>query len=204
MKSAILALLCSYAAAFAPSSQQARSSALQANLADMPGATQPAGLWDPFNLANLGSDSTLAWFRAAELKHSRVAMLATTGYLVQASGCHFPGMLATGVSFESLSGMKPFDAWAAVPDAGQQQIIGAIFLTEIITESAGTHYTKGGDLPQIVFPVFNFDDVDADLLTARRSRELNNGRLAMVAIMSFVAATNVPGSVPFLAGNPMF
>ena len=26
----------------------------------------------------------------------------------------------------------------------------------------------------------------------------------MIAIMSFVAAANVPGSVPALAGNPMF
>jgi hypothetical protein len=90
----------------------------------MPGATMPFKGFDPLGLATLGSDSTLAWFRAAELKHARVAMLATTGYLVQAAGCHFPGMLSSDISFESLSSMKPFDAWASVPDLGQQQIIG--------------------------------------------------------------------------------
>ena len=86
---------------------------------DMDGVTKPLGFWDPLNLAGLGSDSTLAWFRAAELKHGRVAMLATTGYLVQAAGFHFPGMLSKDVSFESLSTMKPFDAWAAMPEGGK-------------------------------------------------------------------------------------
>lgn len=97
----------------------------------MPGATMPIIKgWDPLNLSNLGSDSTFAWFRAAELKHSRVAMLATLGYLVQAAGVHFDGMLSTteNVSFESLSSLKPLDAWTAVPVLGQAQIIGTFSL----------------------------------------------------------------------------
>lgn len=85
----------------------------------MAGSTAPIKNFDPLNLATLGSDQTLAWFRAAELKHSRVAMVATTGYLVQASGVHFPGMLSSDVSFESLSTMKPLDAWCAMPAAGK-------------------------------------------------------------------------------------
>merc|ERR1711957_522298 len=128
----------------------------------------------PLNLATLGSESTLAWFRAAELKHSRVAMLATTGYIVQASGFHFPGMLSSDVSFE------------------------------IISECQGPHYTKGGALPTIIFPPINFNDVDAELLARRQNAELNNGRLAMIAIISFCAAANIPGSVPLLTNNPMF
>ena len=90
-----------------------------ADLGSMAGSSKPIKNFDPLNLANVGSDETLAWFRAAELKHSRVAMLATTGYIVQAAGFHFPGMLSSDVSFESLSSMKPFDAWDAVPEAGK-------------------------------------------------------------------------------------
>jgi hypothetical protein len=41
-------------------------------------------------------------------------------------------------------------------------------------------------------------------MSKKKDRELNNGRLAMIAIMSFIAAANVPGSVPALIGNPMF
>jgi len=203
----VVALLLAFVAstaAFAPSQQGlSRTTAISA-VEDMPGNTAPFKVFDPFDLATLGSEQTLSWFRAAELKHSRVAMLATTGYIVQAAGFHFPGMLSSDVSFESLSTMKPLDAWAAVPEGGKSQIIAIIGLSEIISECTGTHYTKGGDYPEIIFPPIDFTKVDADTLKVKRSRELNNGRLAMIAIISFCAAANIPGSVPLLAGSPMF
>jgi hypothetical protein len=59
-------------------------------------------------------------------------------------------------------------------------------------------------MPTIVFPPVNFASDDPEKMKVQQSRELNNGRLAMIAIMSFVAAANVPGSVPALIGNPMF
>jgi len=201
---AIFVTLAGVASAFAPAQNAQRGTALSVNLQDLPGATMPVKGFDPLGLATLGSESTLAWFRAAELKHSRVAMLATTGYLVQAAGVHFPGMLSSDVSFESLSVMKPFDAWDAVPDLGKAQIYFTIFFAELVTEARGTHYTKGGDMPTIVFPPVNFGSSDPEKMKLQQSRELNNGRLAMIAIMSFVAAANVPGSVPLLIGNPMF
>jgi hypothetical protein len=160
--------------------------------------------FDPLGLANVGSDETFAWFQAAELKHSRAAMLATTGFLVQAAGIHFPGMLSKDVSFESLSGMNPIEQWANVPDAGKAQIVGTILIAEIATEAKKPHYMMGGDLPEIVFPKVDFSNVNADTLKTKRSRELNNGRLAMIAIMSFIAEHAIPGSVPALAGIDAF
>jgi len=192
------------ASAFAPAPQNKGGVALNVNLADLPGATKPVGPFDPFNLATTGSDETFAWFQAAELKHSRVAMLAVTGYLVQGAGIHFPGMLSSDVSFESLSQMKPFESWAMVPEEGKAQILATCFLAELITESKGTHYTRGGKTPEIVFPQIDFSRVDADLLKRRKNAELNNGRLAMISIMSFIAAANIPGSVPALTNNPAF
>lgn len=173
-------------------------------LDSMPGNTAPLKTFDPLSLATVGSDETLLWFRASELKHSRVAMLATTGYLVQAAGFHFPGQLSSDISFESLSAMKPFDAWDAVPDAGKAQILGTIFIAELATESKDVHYTKGGPLPGIVFPPIDFSGVSPTTLATKQNRELNNGRLAMIAIMSFIAANNIPGSVPALAGISAF
>ena len=35
-------------------------------------------IWDPLGLANLGSEKTLKWFRASEVKHCRVAMVSKT------------------------------------------------------------------------------------------------------------------------------
>ena len=170
----------------------------------MVGSTKPVKNFDPLNLANVGSEETLAWFRAAELKHGRVAMLAFTGYVVQSQGFHFPGMLSDSVSFESLSAMKPFAAWDAVPDAGKAQILFTCFVAELASESQGTHYMKGGKTPEVVFPKFDFTGVDAEVLKTKQNRELNNGRLAMIGIMGFIAANNVPGSVPALAGMEAF
>lgn len=201
---ATLAASLATASAFAPASKSTKSTSLAGALDGMPGSTNPLPNFDPLNLANLGSSETLAWFRAAELKHSRAAMVATTGYLVNAAGIHFPGMLSSDVSFESLASMKPIDAWDAVPDAGKAQILGTIFIAELVTESKGTHYMKGGDLPTMVFPPIDFSGVDADTLKVKQDRELNNGRLAMIAIMSFLAEANIPGSVPALTGIGAF
>jgi len=170
----------------------------------MDGATAPLKNFDPLGYSKVGSDETLRWFRAAEIKHARVAMLATTGYIVQGAGIHFPGQLSSDISFESLAGMKPFEQWDAVPDAGKAQILFTIFIAELVSEAKGTHYTKGGDYPTIVFPPVDFSGVNPDTMATKRARELNNGRLAMIAVMSFIAANNIPGSVPALVGNPAF
>ena len=82
------------------------------------GAAQETGnaVWDPLGLADLGSPATLAWFRAAELKHCRVAMAAFTGWLVATGnqlavqngheGLHFPGYISpfqTGTTFADIA-----------------------------------------------------------------------------------------------------
>lgn len=208
MKTAALCLsLAGAAVAFSPAPVQRADSRVALSLDDIGGSSAPLPNFDPLDLANFGSDETLRWFRAAELKHSRVAMAATTGYLVNAAGFHFPGMLSTseGISFESLADMSPVDAWAAVPDAGKSQILATIFVAELVTEGyQGTHYMKGGELPTMVFPAIDFSGVSAETMATKRTRELNNGRLAMIAILSFIAAHNIPGSVPALSGISAF
>lgn len=76
-------------------------------------------------------------------------------------------------------------------------------MAEIISESNGTHYLKGGDLPGVIGGV-PLTTVDEEKMKYKRDSELNNGRLAMISIMSFAAAANIPGSVPVLSGSPMF
>jgi hypothetical protein len=77
-------------------------------------------------------------------------------------------------------------------------------VAEIATEAKKPHYMMGGSLPEIVFPPADFSKVDKDIIKLKRSRELNNGRLAMIAIMSFISEHNVPGSVPLLSGLEAF
>jgi len=208
MKTAAICLsLVGAAVAFTPAPTQRVRSQIALTLDDIGGSSAPLPNFDPLDLANFGSDETLRWFRAAELKHGRVSMIATTGYLVNAAGFHFPGMLSPSndISFESLSTMTPPEAWAAVPDAGKSQILATIFIAELVTEGyQGTHYMKGGSLPTMVFPAIDFSGVSEETMARKRTSELNNGRLAQIAIMSFIAAHYIPGSVPALAGIPAF
>ena len=82
MKCAILASLIAGAAAFAPATTKVSSTALKAvpNFDDKPGALAPLGFWDPLGLAT--SEKLFDQYRAVELKHGRVAMLAVIGYVV--------------------------------------------------------------------------------------------------------------------------
>lgn len=63
---ATLLALVGSAAAFAPVSQNQGSRTIaRAGIKDLPGNTMPLKNFDPLGLANLGTDETLAWFRAA-------------------------------------------------------------------------------------------------------------------------------------------
>ena len=78
-------------------------------VADLPGISTETGgvVWDPLGLSDNMDEGNLNLIRAAELKHGRVAMLATVGWAWTATGAHFEGMLSTskGISFAELAAM---------------------------------------------------------------------------------------------------
>merc|ERR1711998_230106 len=154
----------------------------------------PIGYFDPAGYSETVSPEAMLWFRAAELKHSRVAMLAFVGWCVNGLGWHFPGQLSSSVKFEELAGLAPRDAWAACPEEGKLQIIGFIGVLETVTELIKPHYTKAGKEP--CPPMIKTEKyVDATRLRDLQDKELNNGRLAMIGMMGFSAAATIPGSV---------
>lgn len=162
-----------------------------ANIKDLPGAAQETQgqVFDPLNLADLcpyGSEN-FEWMRTAEIKHGRICMAASVGWLLTEAGVHFPGYLSKseGVTFESL-GTSGMGAWALVPEAGKYQIFATIAALELINESRKPHYMKAG------MPTFE---------KKGRLAELKNGRLAMIAVASFYAGTVLPGSVPLLPAS---
>merc|ERR1719379_290046 len=155
MKVTLALCLAATASAFVPSTHTVSARARAAErtvtsmaLEDMVGVGPETGnkVFDPAGLAKLGSDKTLAWYRACELKHGRVAMLATGGWMVQSLGVHFPGYISSSqkLKFEDL-GTEPLAAFSKLPDAGKAQIITAILCVEIASELGKPHYTKGGD-----------------------------------------------------------
>jgi len=182
------------------------AASVKMGVADMEGTGPETGgkVFDPMGLSKIASEETLAWYRAAELKHSRVAMAAATGWAYVASGGPlFPGYLSVeqGVTFESL-GRNGYAAWDAVPDSGKLQIIGVVGILDLLGEaSVKPHYMMGGTpgkIPLLWDPLGFTKGLSPETLARKRTAELKNGRLAMIGVMSFVSAHYIPDSVPLL------
>ncbi|KAH8059074.1 chlorophyll A-B binding protein [Aureococcus anophagefferens] len=143
---ALLALAGTAGAYVAPVAPKVSASALKASPLDgLEGGQVPLGNWDPLNLADTTQfGPTLEWYRAAELKHCRVAMAAFVGMVLQANGWVFPGNIAPGVTFKSCVGATPLDTWDNVPLYGKYQIIAWVGLMELCTEIQKPHYLMGG------------------------------------------------------------
>ncbi|EOD40228.1 light harvesting protein [Emiliania huxleyi CCMP1516] len=173
---------------------------------DMEGTGPETGgqVFDPIGLSKIASSETLAWYRAAELKHGRIAMAAVTGWAwVSSGGPLFPGYISVeqGITFESL-GRDGYAAWDATPENGKAQILGIVGLLEILGESAiKPHYMAGGTpgkIPLLWDPLGFTAKLSSEVLAEKRVSELKNGRLAMIGVMSLVSAHFIPNSVPLL------
>mmetsp|Transcript_11966 Transcript_11966/g.14455 ORF Transcript_11966/g.14455 Transcript_11966/m.14455 type:complete len:196 (+) Transcript_11966:33-620(+) len=184
---ATLAALTASASAFAPNASPMKTSSLAAlSVEDMPGKSieLTGKVWDPLGLSTLGSEKTLKWFRASEVKHCRVAMLATCGWAHTLNGwgkIEYP---------DGPLGSDPWAAMANTPAMGWVQIFLTAGIVEVLTETVlGEHYlnTEDGHVNPLMFK---------DVPDKMKDKELKNGRLAMIGIFSFFFADLVPGSVP--------
>eukprot|EP00521_Asterionellopsis_glacialis_P002934 CAMPEP_0195271052 /NCGR_PEP_ID=MMETSP0706-20130129/14780_1 /TAXON_ID=33640 /ORGANISM="Asterionellopsis glacialis, Strain CCMP134" /LENGTH=194 /DNA_ID=CAMNT_0040326569 /DNA_START=38 /DNA_END=622 /DNA_ORIENTATION=- len=175
MKAATFFALLGSAAAFAPA-QQSKSSTTTAINAwkddTVVGITAPMGFFDPLGFATGKSDETMNLYREAELKHGRVAMAACLGWYVTAAGVH--------PAFDSQLSSDPLKAAEQLPAVGWLQFVlgcGAIeWLAVQIRARPG--YVPG----DILGAAYWVDDSDEGWVDYQ-NKEINNGRLAMVAFM---------------------
>jgi len=188
------------------------------------------GYWDPMNLAeydqfSVGQEASIGFLRQAEIKHGRVAMAAFVGYVIQSNGIHWPWALTGGgITHADISAAgSPPAQWDALPTAAKLQILLFIGFLELMGEnsyvleqSGEKHYMKGGKpgfypsfqgifphpVPLDLFDPFGLQKgMSAEAKSKSLLAEVNNGRLAMLGIMAFVAEAKVPGAVPALAGK---
>merc|ERR1719322_1905637 len=68
------------------------------------GVQAPVGFWDPLGLADDGDAEAFKRRRVTEIKHGRVSMLATMGYITPELTGKFPGFLSPsqGLRFEDV------------------------------------------------------------------------------------------------------
>ena len=162
------------AVAFAPAARMARSSSLKMSYEGEAGVTAPAGFFDPLGLSKDIDAETFAKYRSAEIKHGRVAQLAVLGYIAP-EVFRFPGDIAPGVSFASIP--NGIAAIEAVPALGWMQMFFLIGAVDYALETTGASpFAPAGQK--------EFASAEEELELT--NKELNNGRLAMLAALELL------------------
>jgi hypothetical protein len=197
---ALLALVGS-AAAFAPAPSAKKATSLNAFVAEeLPGVLAPVGFFDPLGFAEKADEATMKRYREAELTHGRVAMLATVGFLVgeKVAGSSFLfDAQVTGPAISHLA-QVPVLFWvilASTIGALEQfrATIGWVDPKDVPVAQPGllrTEYTPG----DIGFDPLGLKPTDPEELKIMQTKELQQGRLAMLAIAGFVAQELVDGA----------
>ncbi len=205
---ALLSLIASVAAFIpasfnnVPVSTGRTAGVMKMSFADETGVVAPLGFWDPAGFCENADQETFNRYRAIEIKHGRIAMLAMTHVFVT----HFfklPGALSTsaGINFADVpSGLA---ALKVVPVAGWAQILLFQSALEILAPQ-DPEKAPGDVQPEsergASFTRYDDEDVRKDKLT----KELNNGRLAMMAIAGTWASdalTNSQDPIDVLIGK---
>merc|ERR1719326_1043402 len=82
---------------------------------------ETAGVWDPFGYSKDCDEATLQRYRAVEIKHGRVAQLATIG-MVMGDLTTLPGYLSKSANLKFADVPAGMAALKVVPPAGWLQI----------------------------------------------------------------------------------
>merc|ERR1712183_471746 len=186
--------------AFAPSLAGKKSTAMNAFTVDsLPGALPPVGFFDPLGFAEKADEGTLKRYREAEVTHGRVAMLAVIGFFV--------GEAVEGSSFlfdAQITG-PAISHFTQVPDGWDALIVTLIGAAEAQraqigwVDPADASYDQPGKLRDDYYPGdIGFDPLglkpeDPEELDVMITKELQHGRLAMLAAAGFLAQEAVDG-----------
>ncbi|CAE8735574.1 unnamed protein product [Polarella glacialis] len=153
------------------------------------GVQAPVGFWDPAGFTADGSAENFKRRRQTELKHGRISMLATMGYITPEITGKIPGFLSPSAGLKFADVPNGLAAISKVPAAGWGQILAYMAFCEVSQDqSAGTKAAAGD---------FNWKlltSSDPEKLNAKLSAEIANGRLAMMAIIGMFFQDGLTGS----------
>merc|ERR1712157_3946 len=232
MKTTLLSMLASSAAAFRSSSNRAstaiRSTAAledeveavkvyptvngwtadpSAFCAGLPGAVSPLGNFDPLGFTKDLPVQEIKRYREAEVTHGRVAMLATLGYLVAEKFHPFFGGVVAGPANTHLTQVREvapaFFVWLALSIAtaeigrakyGWNAPATAIRKNKELDYDGKTFFTKLNDRyypGDIGFDPLGLKPSDPAAFAQMQTKELQNGRLAMLAAMGMMVQEQI-------------
>uniref|UniRef100_A0A7S1WDL0 Uncharacterized protein n=1 Tax=Alexandrium catenella TaxID=2925 RepID=A0A7S1WDL0_ALECA len=150
------------------------------------GGPFPDSFWDPAGLSKGKSDEQLLHWRAVELKHGRVCMMACLGWFYTASGNHAIGDAAARTPVSN----DPLIAVTQIPIGGVFQVVFTIMCLEWMV----TYVTKPpADKPWDIFGWSAVVYEDEPSWKEEQLKELNNGRLAMMGFIGLVSQELITG-----------
>eukprot|EP00529_Nitzschia_sp_RCC80_P032692 CAMPEP_0113519294 /NCGR_PEP_ID=MMETSP0014_2-20120614/43443_1 /TAXON_ID=2857 /ORGANISM="Nitzschia sp." /LENGTH=230 /DNA_ID=CAMNT_0000417003 /DNA_START=82 /DNA_END=774 /DNA_ORIENTATION=- /assembly_acc=CAM_ASM_000159 len=225
MKSfAALCLFLGSTSAFAPSAStnQPSSVGLNAAVDDAFGVSVETGNKVPALgraiLKDAGPDA-VKWFQNAEIKHGRIAMVATVGrpsahwrlYAIHSnqpatrkiwnpdSGDAWLLSSTTGTTFSDIAHAAPFDAVGMVPAQGWFQIFLVAGWFECIAYNR--QWAEGREVPgDYGYDPLGFTKRPGGIagkdMESLRMKEIKNGRVAMMTIAAWVSNEALPGALP--------
>jgi hypothetical protein len=162
-------------------------------LESIPGALAPVGVFDPLGWGAKADPNTLKRYREAELTHGRVAMLATIGFLVgeQVEGSSF--LFDASIKGPAISHLAqvPAPFWTAL-------VLG---IAKVELDRALRGWVSPSDVPvdqpgllrqdyvpgDLAFDPLRLKPKDPAAFEVMQTKELQNGRLAMLAAAGFMA-----------------
>jgi len=151
------------------------------------GVQDPVGFWDPLGFSEDKDEAAFKRRRSIELKHGRICMLATIGYIVP-EYFRFPGFLSPSQGIKFADVPNGLAALSKVPGFGWVQIVFFAGVIEGNFEFSG----KTGGPGEFGWKVITSDDPEEK--KKKLSAEIANGRLAMMAIMGMLFQDGLTGS----------
>jgi len=164
---------------------------------ELAGITDPLGFFDPVGFSEGETEGRIRFYREVELKHGRVGMLAALGFLVAEQ---FHPLFGGDIDVPS---------YLAFQQTPLQTFWGSVLLVISILEvfSVFSFNSPAGGQPWSIrsdhvpgdlgFDPLGLKPTDPKELKEMQNKELNNGRLAMLAAAGMIAQEYATGQKLF-------
>jgi len=153
----------------------------------MPGISGPLGFFDPLGYCEGEgvTEGKIRFYREAEIKHGRVAMLAALGFLV---GEQFHPLFGGGIDVPSYIAFQETPLQASFfPVVTSLAIFEVFSVFSFENPKDGMWSIKADHVPgDFGFDPLGLKPTNPAELAEMQTKELNNGRLAMIAIAGMV------------------